>query len=260
MKIAKLKSLILLLVLSALSFSCTTRKQIVYVQDINENLPVENNNYEVTIKPDDLLRITVTTDDMTTAQQYNKFVPAINQNTTQIVSQQMLDGYLVKPDGTITFPELGEILVKGKTLMEVSELLTSKLSKYLKQPDVEVRLLNFKFTVIGEVNRPGTYDFKDNRISLIQALGYAGDLTIDGRRDEVLIIRDNEGNQETLKVDLTSSAFINSEAYYLEQNDTVIVQPNGAKASSGGYTRYAGVFVSIASLVLSVIILITRNN
>lgn len=255
-----LTSLMMYFVISIAFVSCTTPKKILYLQNASSLLPAKNVDYEVEIKPDDLLRITVSTKDMETAMPYNKLLPAINQNTTAVIGQQTLDSYLVKQDGTIYFNEFGNLKVDGLSLKELSELLKSKLLKVLKEPDVEVRLLNFKFTILGEVKRPGTFSFNDNRITLVQALGYAGDLTIDGRRDNILVIRDNGKEQRMIEVDITSASFINSPAYYLEQNDMIIVDPNKAKAGTGGYLRYAGTFATIASLMISTFILIESRN
>ncbi len=124
---------------------------------------------------------------------------------------------------------------------------------------VDIRIVNFKVTVLGEVNRPGTFTLDYNRITLLQVIGTAGDLTIYGNRKNVTVLRDVNGIQTTSTVDLTSASFIDSDFYYLQQNDVVVVEPNYAQIQAAGFNRNASLFVSIASVLLSLIVIISRN-
>ena len=153
-----------------------------------------------------------------------------------------------------------------KQLFSVAGKTTQNLENYLKEilqsgghlikPNVIVRLLNSKVTILGEVRSPGTYNFTENNISLLQALGLAGDLTIDGNRKDILLIRESDGQRTTTKLDLTSSSFLISSYQYIQPNDVIIVNPNLKKVTSAGLIGNISTFLSIASILLSTIILI----
>ena len=132
-------------------------------------------------------------------------------------------------------------------------------AEYVKDATVDLRVVNFKVTVLGEVNRPGNHLFDHNRITLLQAIGTAGDLTIYGNRKNVTVIRDVDGVQKVHKLDLTTSEFIDSDYYYLQQNDVVIVEPNNAQVQAAGFNRNASLYVSVASVLLSLIVILSRN-
>jgi polysaccharide export outer membrane protein len=167
-------------------------------------------------------------------------------------------GYLVTTEGTITLPVLGKIQVQNLTLGELENFLTTKLKddKHLTNPIVTVRLMNAKFTVLGEVNKPGTYTFNEENISVLQALGYAGDLTINGVRNDILIIREENNVKTYAKIDLTSKDWFNSPYYYIKPNDVVYVNPNGAKVKSAGYIGSLGNFLTIVSIGVSTVLTI----
>lgn len=250
-----------ILVLSIILISsCVSKKEILYMQDIDSSLTESQLNYKSLIKKDDILRITVTSKDMALVQPFNKFVGPTNQNNLNMVGQGQLFGYLVDNSGNIPFPVLGDINAAGKTREELTNLIQMRIrSESVKDAVVDVRIVNFKITVLGEVNRPGTFNLDHNRITLLQVLGLAGDLTIYGNRKNVTILRDIDGIQTAHKVDLTSSNFIDSDFYYLQQNDVVSVEPNYAQVQAAGFNRNASLFVSIASVLLSLIVIISRN-
>lgn len=230
------------------------------MQDIDSNLTSEELNYKSIIKKDDILRITVSSENMELVQPFNQFIYPTNQNDLNLVGQGQLYGYLVNNEGKIEFPLLGDIKASGKTRIEFTNYIQSQIRNgFVKDAIVDVRIINFKVTVLGEVNRPGTFNLNHNRITLLQVLGNAGDLTIYGNRKNITILRDVDGNQKVFKIDLTSSDFINSDFYYLQQNDVVIVEPNYAQVQAAGFNRNASLFVSIASVLLSLIVIISRN-
>ena len=175
-----------------------------------------------------------------------------NQN----IGQQRLVGYLVNQDGNIDFPILGEIHVEGLTRMQVTELIKKRLieEELIKDPIVTVQFLNFKVSVIGEVGRPGTFDISGDRITLLEALSMAGDLTIYGRRDRVAVIREKDGKRSILYHDLRSSDIFQSPCYYLQQNDIVYVEPNNAKTGQSriNSNNSVGVWLSGISVLASI--------
>lgn len=248
---------ILTLVLILLQ-SCASKKDVLYFQDANSQPPTEVHYHPAGIQPNDILDIKVSALVPETALPYNVQLPM----TTTATSLELikLQGYLVDPEGTIVFPVLGRMEVGRLTTTELERQLQQELEDggHLIQPKVSVRLLNAKVTVLGEVKMPGTYDFTEQQISLPQALGYAGDLTINGKRKDVLLVREIEGVRTTHRIDLTQSDWFDSPYYYIRPNDLIVVNPNGPKVKSSGFIGNTGTLVSVLSVILSSIILITR--
>ncbi|WP_292901488.1 polysaccharide biosynthesis/export family protein [Nonlabens sp.] len=245
----------------ALISSCVSKKRLLYLQDIDTSLTDNELNYQSIIKKDDILRISVTSENMELVQPFNQLIGITNQSSLNGIGQQgQLFGYLVDNHGTLVFPLLGTIEAAGKTREEMTVFLQSKIREgFVKDAVVDVRIVNFKVTVLGEVNRPGTFNLDYNRITLLQVLGQAGDLTIYGNRKNITILRDVDGVQTSHRVDLTTSDFIDSDFYYLQQNDVVVVEPNYAQVQAAGFNRNASLYVSIASILLSLIVIISRN-
>jgi len=210
------------------------------------------------IQPNDILKITVESTIPEAAMPYNKTKALGTQPQNLQVLQ--LDGYLVSVDNTIKFPVLGEISTVNKTTKELEADIKHQLISggHLLNPTVNVRLINAKVTILGEVNKPGTYSFTEQNITILQALGYAGDLTINGKRDDILITREVDGVRKISHIDLTSSSFMNSEFYFIKPNDNIIVNPNDTKVKTAGFVGNVGTILTIASLALSVTILLTR--
>ena len=236
--------------------ACSAPKEVLYLQDISlikeESI---DKSYEVIIHKDDLLAIIVNSKDPELALPFN--MPLVSyQIGGQNVSQQRLVGYLVNQDGNIDFPILGEIHVEGLTRMQVTELIKKRLieEELIKDPIVTVQFLNFKVSVIGEVGRPGPFDISGDRITLLEALSMAGDLTIYGRRDRVAVIREKDGKRSILYHDLRSSDIFQSPCYYLQQNDIVYVEPNNAKTGQSriNSNNSVGVWLSGVSVLASI--------
>ncbi|HQE13172.1 MAG TPA: polysaccharide biosynthesis/export family protein, partial [Flavipsychrobacter sp.] len=167
-------------------------------------------------------------------------------------------GYLVDKNGFITLPVLGKVVVGGKTIVEIQDIILDKASKIFKEPTINVRLMNFKVTVLGEVLKPGTYIIDGERVSILSALGLAGDLTIFGKRKNVLLIRqDGENNKKMVRLDLNDSHLFTSPYYYLKQGDVLYVEPTKGKAAANdvAFTRNYAIASSVITLV---IVLITR--
>ncbi|UKM63965.1 polysaccharide export protein [Flavobacteriaceae bacterium GSB9] len=233
-------------------FSCSPKKEVAYFQNAkNFETIVDTDTFEPKIKVDDNLSISVTTFDMEAAKPFNLFREA--GSSGQIIN------YLVDVEGNIDFPVLGKIKVIGLTVSQAKNLIQKKLEDgYLKDPVVIVRILNFKVSVLGEVNNPGTFTISGERISLMQAIANAGDLTIKGRRDNVLVVRDFKGTKTYTRVDLTNKELFNSPVYYLTQNDIVYVEPNHSASSGYFVDARLGTILSISSFVLGIVVLVTR--
>jgi polysaccharide export outer membrane protein len=247
-----------------LIFSCKPREEMVYYQNIDSLTNAEqSNSYEIKIQPDDLLMIIVSADDPETAIPFNLSsvsVPsAYNMMATR--GQETMQSYLVNANGMIDFPVLGKLNVAGLTRSEVLQLFKDKISKYIKNPIINLRIMNFKVSVQGEVTLPGTYNVPSERITLIEAISMAKDLTIYGKRDNILVIREVNGVKSYNRVDITKADFINSPFYYLAQNDVVYVEPNKTRINGAAVGTNTGVIISISSLLITVITLIvTASN
>jgi polysaccharide export outer membrane protein len=212
---------------------------------------------EPTIQPDDILSITVNSINPEATMIFNDQNAVVKLN--DVGSQASgLSGYLVDSHGNIDFPMLGKLKVSGLGTQQIKDTLRLKLDRYLKDPIVNVRLQNFKITVLGEVNHPATFTIPSERITLLEALGRAGDMTIYAQRNKVLIIREKEGIREQARVDLQTKEFFNSPYYYLYKNDVVYVEPAKAKtgASQDAYSRYVGLvwpLMSVISILYSIL-------
>ena len=238
--------------------SCVSKKQMLYLQDLDtvNSQEVTYNNH--TLQVDDILKITVSTLMPEAALPYNNVTAgSVVANNIEVMK---LDGYLVSKNSTINFPVLGELSVKEKTAQDLENDIKKLLvdGGYLINPNVTVRLLNAKFTILGEVKQPGTFSFTENNISLLQALGLAGDLTINGSREDIMLLRYVNGVQTTNRIDITSASFLQGPYQMVKPNDVIVVNPNSARISSAGYVGNLSAVLGIASIILSSIILLTR--
>lgn len=263
MKYSFLTKKITTLFFTILLFSCASRKDIVYYQDIDALSPqAKFNTYEIKIQPDDLLMVIVSAEDSEAAipfnlRPYNQF----NSRQPEVMAgQQAIQLYLVDATGAIDFPVLGKLKVSGFTRTEVLNMFQEKIAKYIEKPIVNLRITNFKVSVQGEVNLPGTYQVISERITLIEALTMAKDLTIYGKRNNILIIREIEGVKSYNRVDITKSDFINSPFYYLAQNDVIYVEPNKNKINGAAIGTNTGVVISLASILITLVTLIITST
>ena len=250
------KSTLLFSILLFLINSCASKKDVIYFQDIDKLEPINISAIQNTIQPNDILKITVDALIPEAAIPYNRF--SRDQSTS--LELTMLDGYLVSPERIINFPVLGKIYIGNITTFELEDYIEDLLIKggYLSDPTVSVRLLNGKVTVLGEVKSPGTFQFRENKLSLLQALGLAGDLNINGDRENIIILRTIDGVQKKYKIDLTSINWLDSEYSYILPNDIILVSPNNSKIKMAGYVGDASVVLSIVSTLLTAIIIITN--
>lgn len=243
--------------------SCAERKDVVYYQNIdNLATPDKANTYEIKIQPDDLLMIIVSADNPEIAMPFNLTSVSVASGSTANYArtQETMQLYLVNAQGYIDFPVLGKLKISGLTRTEVLALLHQKIGAYIKNPIINLRITNFKFSIQGEVTVPGTYTVASERITLIEAISMAKDLTIYGKRDNILIIREIDGVKSYNRVDVTKADFINSPFYYLAQNDVVYVEPIKTKINGAAVGPNTGVLISISSLVITLITLIITTS
>lgn len=248
--------------------SCRTAYNFTYFKDVSDTASyysITDTGYkELIIKPDDILLINisspnaeansffVTPGNSGNASVGNSNIVALNQTSSQPTAPNT---YLVNKEGKIDFPLIGTVVVKGLTTMQAKEVIRNKVAVYLKNPIVSVRVQNFKLTVLGEVNRPANYIVANERVSVLDALGMAGDLTIFGRRENVLLIREKEGRKVLTRLNLNSSDIFKSPYYYLQQNDILYVEPNKAKAATTdmAQVRKISIFTAFATLATVII-------
>jgi len=240
--------------------SCASKQQLVYYQNI-DSTTFESNRFITTIKPDDLLMILVTAQDPLAAQPFNltssMSVDPVNQAGGGQMQQQL---YLVDQNGMIDFPVLGKINVSNKSKDSIVQELQTKISKYVKNPIVNLRIMNFKVTVQGEVKTPGTHKINSERITLPEALSLSGDLTVYGKRDNILVVREEANGIKTYRVDITKPEFINSDFYYLKQNDVIYVEPNKVAVNSSAVGPNISIYLSAISLLLTTVAIILTNS
>jgi len=252
---------ILLIVVGFLMIgACTSKKQITYLKEIEKypNTDITKQKTASTIQVDDVLRIEVRSMIPEAAIVYNRVPQQVS--TVQNINLLQLEGYLVSSEYTINFPVLGVLNVTGTTLQLEKEIAKRLLEGgHLVNPTVSVRLLNGKFTVLGEVAKAGTYTFLEKNLTVLQALGYAGDLTISGKRNNITLIREINGVRSTVKLDLTSKDLLDNPAYYIRNNDIIIVNPTFNRVKSAGFIGSPQSIASISSILLSVTLLIINK-
>ena len=236
--------------------SCATKKDLLYLNGGAPSTSLPFKWSEMYIQPNDIISVKVTTEVPELAVAYNITNPLLQNNGQG--AQMQLQGYLVSNQGDINIPVLGVQKMAGLTLeqaeKQIQEALVTK--GFLKNPVVVCRLLNAKFTVLGEVASPGTFTFYENNLTLLQALCLAGDLTINGVRKKITIIRTENGKQTFGTVDLTKNDWLASPYYFVKPNDVIIIDPNTAKVKSAGLIGNPGNLISVISVLLSSFLII----
>jgi polysaccharide export outer membrane protein len=213
--------------------------------------------FEPVIESNDILHITISSIDEEVIRPFQRNLGDIGNNQNNL--NQGLKGYLVDSNGEIQFPVLGSIPVAGKTRNQVKDQIGMMISEYVREVVVDVRIMNFKVTVLGEVNDPGVYVIEDERVTLPEALGLAGDLSEDGRRENITIIREENGKRHVKKLDITQSEFFNSPFFYLKQNDIIYVEPSNKGVKKSGFIPDIPALLSLFTVVLSVVVLVTAK-
>ena len=244
---------------AGLFVSCASSKKVVYLQDVDVNKRIKAEcEYKTVIHTDDLLSIIVSCDDLESAQPFNTPMIGLGRDVSTTSSQQIPRGYLVDKNGEIDFPVLGKLKVVGISRNELAEMLKEKLSEYLKNPIVTIQYLNFKVTVLGEVKAPGSYKVNSERVSIFDALGMAGDLQINAKRKNVLVMREDGDEKVFAQLDLTSENIIHSPFFYLQQNDVVYVEPNKARIVGGNAGAFLPYVLSSISTLVAILAIAIR--
>lgn len=249
--------------------SCTSQKKLDYLQNI-ENVALETSikNAKSTIQLNDQLVILVTAKDMDVVKPFNQnfssgqilqYSTASNNMPTQNQTSTSGPTYIVDTQGNIDFPVIGKVNTENKTTEELRDILKKEISKYVVNPQVSVKNTNYKITVLGEVNKPGTYNIPEAQTTVLEVLGLAGDLTIYGNREDILVLRNIDGTMTKERINLTKADFINSPYFYLKQNDVIIVSPNETKQKSSRLDPNTGIYISVASIVVTILALIFKN-
>jgi polysaccharide export outer membrane protein len=227
--------------------SCKLKERIVYLNKHSIDSSSIISQSQIKLKEDDYISVYVSDLDNETVSLFNSKLLTPNSEDY---------GYLIDSNGEINFPLVGKIYVRGLTISESEVTIADKLRQYLNNPIVQVRITNFKVTIIGDVNKPGTFYLKSQRISIFDVIGLAGDLKIKGIRQNVLVLREENGQKIEYRVDLTSKSVKNSPVYYLQQNDLVYVEPNINSRLESTFFKSNGQFiVSAFAPILSIIIL-----
>ncbi|MFD2098845.1 polysaccharide biosynthesis/export family protein [Flagellimonas iocasae] len=252
----KIKLTCLTFAVAALVVSCSSSKDVVYFQDTSQfETLVDDNTFSTKFKVDDLVSIYVSVLDPEASAPFNLYRGAQEGG----IRPEQVD-YLVDKNGEIDFPVIGKIKIAGLSPSEAQDLLKQKLADYLVNPIINIRIKNFTVTVLGLVNRPGTYPVNGEQITIMEALGYAGDINIKGRRDNVLVIRDFDGTKVYNRINLNEKDALKSPVYYLTQNDVVYVEPNKSAKTQSNLDQRASIAISIVSiLITSTVVLLTRN-
>lgn len=261
--------LIVLSLLFILLSSCTSKKKLDYLQNIESvALEASTKNAISTIQPNDQLVIMVTAKDMDVVKPFNQnfssgqilqYSSASNNLPTQNQVSTSGPTYMVDSQGNIEFPIIGKINTENKTTEELRDILKKEISKYVLNPQVSIKNTNYKITVLGEVNRPGTYNIPEAQTTVLEVLGLAGDLTIYGNREDILVLRNIDGITSKERIDLTKADFINSPYFNLKQNDVIVVSPNETKQKTSRLDPNAGIYISVASIVVTILALIFKN-
>ena len=259
-----MKNLFLLLSVATITFllsSCVHSRKVVYFHDLNDTIKlIEGDSIHYTdplVQTGDILDIYVSSFNPEASAPFNLGGGVTTGTNTGGSSMPSVRGYRVERDGTIRFPVIGKVQVAGKTTTTIADSLESRLNDYLKDPVVNIHFLNFKVTILGEVGKPTTYIMQGENPTLIDALGMAGDLSIYGKRQNILVIREEHGKRVYARLDLTSSKVFNSPFYYLKQNDIVYVEPIKAKSvqADDKLVRAIGIVGAALSLIVSAIVL-----
>lgn len=251
-------SLGIFLICFLLFSSCGTRKNMVYLQPDSSSISAIYQQFIPRIQPQDILTVAVTASDPKAVIAFNSISGITPSNITQQVDMALRPTYTVDNSGYINLPMLGKVHVAGLTRLEAIEKIRGELTKYIKDPGVNINYNNFRISVLGEVAHPGSFIVPTERITVLDALGMAGDMTIRGLRTNVMVVREKDGQKSIHRLDMTKQETLNSPYYYLAQNDIIYVEPNKAQINNSKLGANSNIIVSIAGLIITVISVLTR--
>ena len=253
----KKTKLLLLAALLAMA-SCTSFKKVAYLQNSSAlDTTIVSELYDARIQPKDMLTITVNSEKPEVAAPFNLVVqsPLSVSGNRSMTSQPALQVYLVDNDGCIEFPTLGKLKIGGMTKGEVETLIKDRIREnFTTDPIVNVRMANYKISVLGEVARPSSYTISNEKVNILEALALAGDLTIYGKRDGVKLIREAaDGTKKIVPINLNDANIIYSPYYYMQQNDILYVEPNKAKSRNSDVSTMTSMWLSATSLLITIV-------
>ena len=251
-------TLVMLVLILMVFSSCGSRKSMVYLQPDSTQINTVYDQYAPKIQPHDILTIVVTAIDPKATAPFNPFSSIGGGSAAQTADLAQRPTYTVDGQGDILLPMLGKVHVAGLTRLQAIEKLRSDLKPYINDPGVNISFNNFRVSVLGEVTSPGSFVLPTERITVLEALGMAGDLTIRGVRENVLVIRESDGHKVMHRLDLTKQETLNSPYYYLAQNDVIYVEPNKTQINNSKLGSNTNVIISVASLLITVISVLTR--
>lgn len=266
MVIQKNKSLgylIMSVMLMGLFFSCASYKHVAYFEDIDQLDSIRNDyRSNLSLRPNDRVGIVVSAMNSAAVLPFN--LPLISYGSpvsTTVYTSPQLQAYTVDSVGCIHFPVLGMIHVEGMTKTELSNFIAQQLQQYLKDPVVTVKFLNFQVSVLGEVSQPGIYTLSKDRVTILDAIAMAGDMTVYGQRTNILLIReDTQGALSYHRIDLNKKEALLAQTYYVQQNDVIYIQPNKVRMKAAANIN-TSMYLSVVSTVLSFLtVLIALNN
>ncbi|MET1054822.1 MAG: polysaccharide biosynthesis/export family protein [Pedobacter sp.] len=245
--------------------SCGTPQNVIYFSDLDStkvnSIPVAKFK-EPLIQTDDILSINIQTLDIDAPPGLNQSTSSTSSSSSSTEdkssSQQgaVATGFLVDEDGNVEIPMIGPLKLAGLTTNQARELVRKSAAKYYKDPTVQVRFANYKITILGEVTRPSTYTVPYKKVTVLDAISMAGDLTIYGKRENILLMRENGDHKDVVRLDLNSSSLMASQYYYLKQNDIIYVQPSKAKSAANNAPRVQliTIAISVATLITTILL------
>jgi len=239
--------------------SCVSKKDIIYFQNDEIDQSKVSNSYKTIIKPDDLLQITITALDTEAVRAFNLAAVTYSTSSNSAIGVAQQQNYLVDSNGMIDFPVIGKLKIGGLSREEFIAMLKEKLDPdYIKNPNINVRLANFKVSILGDVRMPGSYTIPNERITILEAIALAGDTNISAERRGISVFREEAGKKVKYNVDLLSNATFTSPIYYLQQNDVIYVEPNYARIQSASSNSNTTLFISITGLFITIVSLLIR--
>ena len=247
------------LILAICFSSCVSKKDITYFQFGEIDQKKVSNVYKTIFKPDDILQIVISASDIAAVQPFNLPAASFNSSGGSSAGPGTILTYLINSNGEIDFPILGKLKIGGLSREEAIGLFKNKLDPdYVKNPTINIRISNFKITIQGDVRAPGTFNIPNERVTILDAIGLAGDINISGKRDNVLVIREEGTFKKEYRVNLLSKKTYTSPVFYLQQNDIVYVEHNYAQIQSASSNTNTGLFISIAGTLIAIATLLIR--
>ena len=240
-------------------FSCKTVEKTIYFQgELTQQNVQLHEKHIPTIKINDLLEIKLTASNDEAVKMLTPEIPNARSTVTYSSGGVAKGGFLVNSSGEIELPFIGKFVVANKGRDSVENEIEKKLSEYIQDPIVQIQIINYKVTILGDVKIPGTYNVPNEKMTIVELIGIAGDLHITGKRKEIVLVREENGVLKEYIVDLTQKTIFNQKTYFLQQNDIVYVKPNRAKVSNANVSQIFLPVISTISIVLSAISILSK--